>query len=218
MPSAAYARRLALWAALAACALALVAVRVVLSARAELAQAEQALSNHDEDAAIVHLRRAARWYAPGSPYHVRALEQLAQLGRAAEQRGDVQGALSAYRSLRGAIMAARSLYVPERARLDAANRRIAALMASLPAPGVDRGKSRAQLEREHLALLRAIPGPNTFWSCVVLLGFACWVGAAFAFSARAIDADDRWVAREARRWGSLIALGFGLFVLGMALV
>jgi hypothetical protein len=26
------------------------------------------------------------------------------------------------------------------------------------------------------------------------------------------------VAREARRWGSLIALGFGLFVLGMALV
>lgn len=218
MPSAAGARRFALYAALLASALAVVAARVVWSARSELAQAAQALAANDEDAGIVHLRRAARWYAPGSPYHVRALEQLARIGASAEKRGDVDHALSAYRSLRGAIMAARSLYVPEPARLDAANRRIAALMASLPPPGVDQGKSRAQLEREHLALLRAVPGPNTFWSCVLLLGFACWVGSAFAFSARAIDDEDRWVAREARRWGSLIALGFGLFVLGMALV
>jgi hypothetical protein len=45
----------------------LVSARVVLSARAELAQGEQLLAAQDRDAAIVHLRRAARWYAPLSP-------------------------------------------------------------------------------------------------------------------------------------------------------
>jgi hypothetical protein len=46
----------------------------------------------------------------------------------------------------------------------------------------------------------------------------CWVGSAFAFSMRAIDDEERWVRVEVRRWGGLIALGFGLFVLGMVLV
>ena len=45
-------------------ALALVAVRVVLSSERELAEGEQLLSRGDRDQAIVHLRRAARWYAP----------------------------------------------------------------------------------------------------------------------------------------------------------
>lgn len=198
--------------------LAVVSVRVVTSARSELQQGERALAGGDRDLAIVHLRRAARWYAPFSPYHVRALEQLARIGGEAERKGESELALQAHRSLRGAIMATRSFYVPERARLEAANQRIAALMAALPPPGVDAGKSREQLEREHLALLTAIPGPDTFWTFVLLAGFACWVGSAFTFSVRAIDDEDRWVWPEVRRWGGMIALGFGLFLLGMALV
>jgi hypothetical protein len=204
--------------ALGAFVLATIVVRVVSSARAELSRAEQSLATGDQDAALVHLRRAARWYAPASPYHVRALEQLAQLGQAAEARGDNERALNAYRSLRGAIMATRSFYMPEPARLLAANQRIAALMAELPPPGMDAGKTKQQLRAEHLALLLLVPGPNLFWTSVLLIGFACWVGSAFAFSVRAIDDEDRWVAREVRRWGALIALGFGLFVLGMVLV
>jgi hypothetical protein len=194
-----------------------VVLRVVSSAREELAVADAALARADLDGAIVHYRRAARWYAPGSPYHVLALQHLAQIARDAEHSGERERALLAYRSLRGAIMATRSLYIPEPARLAAANQRIARLMAELPAPGVDAGKSQAQLQREHLALLEALPGPNVFWTCVLLSGFFGWIAAAFAFSLRAIDADDRWVAVEARRWGALIALGFGLFVLGMVL-
>jgi hypothetical protein len=204
-----------------ACVTLVVTVRVVLSARDELAQADRLLNapapGQDRDGAIVHYRRAARWYAPFSPYHVRALQQLAQLGQEAEQRGETEQALAAYRAVRSAILATRSLYVPERTRLEAANQRIASLMAIQPAPGIDAGKTRDQLRAEHLALLVPIPGPNVFWSCVVLLGFACWVGSAFAFSIRAIDAEDHWVWSEARRWGGLIVLGFGLFVLGMVL-
>jgi len=203
--------------ALVAFVLFVVVVRVVSSARQELAEAEAALAHGETDAAVVHYRRAARWYAPGSPYHVRALERLAELGRKAEAAADIDGALHAYRALRGAIMATRSVYVPEPARLAAANRRIAALMADLPAPGMDAGKSKLQLQREHLALLENIPGPNVFWTCVLLAGFVCWVSAAFAFSVQAIDEHDRWIVGQARKWGALIALGFGLFLLGMSL-
>jgi hypothetical protein len=200
-----------------ACVSVVTTVRVVVSARAELAQAQTLLAQRDQMAAIVHLRRAARWYAPFSPYHVRALERLELLAHEAERAGDNERALSAYRAVRGAILATRSTYVPERARLSSANQHIASLMSLQPAPGIDAGKTREQIRLEHLALLTPIPGPNVFWSCVLLLGFACWVGAAFLFSMRAIDDEDRWVTREVRRWGSLIALGMGLFLLGMVL-
>ena len=82
---------------------------------------------------------------------------------------------------------------------------------------MDAGKSREQLRAEHLALLRADPGPSVFWSIVLLLGFGVWVGGAFAFTLRAIDDEDRFVKREALRWGAMIVLGFGLFVLGLSL-
>jgi hypothetical protein len=197
--------------------LAAVAVRVVTSAAEELRRGEQFEVRGDLEGAVVAYRRAARWYAPLSPYHVRALDKLAAIGASAEHAGDSARALSAYRAIRGAILAARSVYVPESARLDAANQRIAALMASEPPPPMDAGKSREELRLEHLALLEADPGPSVGWTLVLLLGFASWVAGAFAFTQRAIDADDRFVPREARRWGALIALGFGLFVLGMAL-
>ncbi|HEY2734437.1 MAG TPA: hypothetical protein VGI70_10660 [Polyangiales bacterium] len=194
-----------------------VVARVVSASRAELHLAEAALAQRDVDAAIVHERRAARWYAPFNPYSARALTELARIGAEAERNGDRAQALLAYRSLRGAIMATRGLYVPQRARLAAANGCIARLITDEPPPGVDAGKSKSQIEREHLALLARVPGPNVFWTVVLLFGFFAWIAAAFAFSLRAIDAEDRWVWPEVQRWGVVIALGFGLFVLGMLL-
>jgi hypothetical protein len=192
-------------------------VRVVTSAIAELRAGDDYRAHGQLEAAVVHYRRAARWYAPGSPYHVEALGHLGAIGADAERRGDSELALSAYRAVRAAIMSTRSLYVPERARLEAADERIASLMADLPAPPMDAGKSREQLRAEHLALLRADPGPSVLWSVVLLFGFLAWVSGAFAFSQRAIDDEDRFVRAEALRWGTLIVLGFGLFVLGLSL-
>jgi hypothetical protein len=192
-------------------------VRVVTSAAAELREAERYRASGDLEAAVVHYRRAARWYAPGSPFHVRALSHLGAIGAQAEQRGDSELALSAYRAIRAAIMSARSFYIPEQARLRAANERIASLMAAQPAPPMDAGKSHEQLRREHLALLEADPSPKVLWTLVLLFGFAAWVGGAFAFTLRAIDADDRFIPREALRWTAVIVVGFGLFVLGMSL-
>ena len=193
------------------------ALRVVTSSASELRAGDAYRARGEVEAALIHYRRAARWYAPGSPYHVEALGKLGTIGAEAEQRNDVDLALAAYRAIRAAIMSTRSFYVPEAERLRAADERIASLMAALPPPPMDAGKSREQLRAEHLALLQADPGPSTGWSLVLLAGFALWVGSAFAFALRAVDEHDRFVRREVVRWGSLIALGFGLFVLGMTL-
>lgn len=202
---------------IAALLLAAIMVRVVAAARAELEVAEKHAHEGDVDAAIVHYRRAARWYAPLSPYHVQALAGLGRIGAEAEQKGELERALTAYRAVRSAILSTRSFYVPEEARLSAANKRIAALMAGLPPPQMDAGKSREQLEREHLALLEHDPDPKLGWTLLLLLGFAAWVSGAFAFSVRAIDGEDRFIRREALRWGAVIAVGFALFVLGMTM-
>lgn len=194
-----------------------VAVRVVTSAASELRVGDAYRARGELEGAVVHYRRAARWYAPGSPYHVEALSKLGAIGEGAERSGDAELALSAYRAIRASIMATRSFYVPERARLHAADERIAELMAALPPPPMDAGKSREQLRREHLALLRADPGPNVLWTVVLLVGFGAWVTGAFAFTLRAIDEHDRLIRREAVRWTAVIAFGFGLFVLGMSL-
>jgi hypothetical protein len=195
----------------------LLVMRVLASAKDELARADAALERSDVEGAIVHYRRAARFYVPASPLHVRGLVALERIAVQAEQAGDSERALSAYRAVRGSIMATRSFYVPERARLARVDARIAALMASQAAPTVDLGKSREQITQEHLALLERVPGPSVAWTLVLLVGFLGWVLGAFAFSAKAVDDQDRWVLVEAKKWGAVIVLGFGLFVLGLSL-
>ncbi len=194
-----------------------ITARTIRSARTELEAARIAADGGKVDRALAHYRRAARHYVPGSPYHVTALDRLETLARAAEANGDGERALAAYRAIRGSILATRSFYVPERARLDAADQRIAALMAEQPAPGMDAGKPKEQLRAEHLALLQADPDPNLAWTVLLLAGFAAFVAAAFTFSVRALDEHDRIVPREAQRWGALIVVGFGMFALGLAL-
>ena len=112
-------RALALFAIL----LAIVAVRVVWSSRGEWRAAASA-SGDDE---LMHLGRAARLYAPGSPYSRRALDKLAAIGR-----DDPTRALAAWREVRSAILATRSFYTPHRALL------------------AGRAHERAQAERVHL--------------------------------------------------------------------
>ena len=152
--------------------------------------------------------------APGEmPLKIRA----AAIGTEAESSGDPELALSAHRAIRSAILSARSVYTPERARLDAANQRIAGLMAALPAPPMDAGKSPDGLRQEHLALLERDDAPSVLWTLVLLAGFVAWVGGAFVFTVRAIDAEDRWIVPEVKKWSVVIGAGLALFVVGMLL-
>lgn len=195
--------------------LAVVATRVVVSSHDDLVAGRTSLAGDDVDAAIVHFRRAARGYTPANPYCADALTQLMTIADASEREGEIDRALMAYRAARSAILATRSFYTPHTAVLDAANARIASLMAAEPAPAIDAGKSKEQLEREHLALLQQDTQPKLFWSLVLLCGFVTWVGAAFALASKGFETDGRFNAPVAKRYVVMIALGFAAFVIGL---
>jgi hypothetical protein len=172
--------------------LALIVVRVVWSSRAEW----RAAGGEDR---IVHLGRAARLYAPGNPYSRRALDALADAGRA--------GSLEAWQEVRSSILATRSFYTPHPELLAEANDAIAQMMAQK-----DGKMSRAW----HAARLAQDEAPSVGWSLVAIFGLFSWIGAAVAFILWAIDADDRLRPRLALLLSLSLLVGLALFFVGLA--
>lgn len=210
-------RLLARGLAIAGVIVAVLGVRVVSGSRSELRRGERLLAQRDPDGAILAFRRAARWYAPGNPYCTDALDALEGIARDAERSGEPARALAAHRAIRGAILSTRSVYVPNRARLDEANRNILRLTRHASDDRLDPEGRNAERRRRVTAALRAAPRPKIGWTILLLAGWIAWTAGAFAFAHRAIDEEDRVVAGAARIWGTVIVLGFGLFVIGMAL-
>jgi len=194
---------------------AIVVGRVLLSARSELRSGEAALDRGQTEEAIGHYRRAGHWYAPGNPWSTEALERLVFVARRAEMQGDLDTALRAYRAIRTSILGTRSFYTPHPSKLSAANRRIARLMARLPRPPEDEGKTYARLVEEHLALLERDDSPSAFWSFVMLVGFATWIVAAFRIVRRGLDADGRIIVRPLLTWGGVLVVGLGVWIVGL---
>ncbi|QQR91653.1 MAG: hypothetical protein IPJ88_08030 [Myxococcales bacterium] len=197
--------------------LAVMVIRVTLAAHAEYEEAATLQKSGDLDSAIVHYRRAARWYLPLFSTPTRALDQLERIANTYKKSGDVHGALAARRSMRAAIMSSRSFYTPHGDYLERSNREIASLMASLPPLPKDVAKSKASLRKDYFSELEHSRGPNTFWTLVLLLGFALWVGGAFVFFHRAFGPEQQLLKNEAVRWGGLVFVGIFCFVLGASL-
>jgi hypothetical protein len=209
-------RRLASGAAVAAFCLAVVVVRVVASARAEYREGEVALARGDVSEAVVRLRRAARWYAPGNPYPRRALDRLAEIAARAEAAGETHSARLAWEAVRGALLGSRSLYTPYRERLTLANRHIADLMAREEGPRADPGRSEAERAAWHHALLERDDAPRPGFVVLALAGFAGWVLGALAFIYRGVGADDRLHPRAALWSAAAVVAGYAAFLLGLA--
>jgi hypothetical protein len=192
-------------------------LRAWLSSGAELAEAAQARADGDLEAAIEHYRRAAVWYFPGNARARRALEALLSVGDDARARGDATLALAAFRSVHAATMSARHVVVPhDDLRLEA-DEAIAALMAEGQVPPVDARRTEQERAEIYLAMLRADRDVLSGWAFVALVGFAAWVASAATFLSRGFDTRGALVPAEARRWGTGVVLGMGLFVLGLAL-
>lgn len=215
MMNAPRARRAARVAGVVGILLAVVLVRVLVGSRGELGRGDALRAAGDLDAALIHYRRAAKWYAPGNPWSAAALDSLREIASDAESADQPRRSLAAWRAIRGAILSTRSTYTPHADRLAEADEHIAALMAAEPPPPIDAGKTEEARRAEHLALLRDVPRPHQGWALLALLGFAAWVGAAFLFASRAIDDEDRFVPAAARRFGALFAAGVAAFVVGL---
>jgi len=166
--------------------------------------------------AAIHYERAIRWYAPGSPYVGRAADALWDLGEAAEEAGDAELALFAYRGLRSGAYATRSFYQPLPKRIAEADQRIAGLMIEDPRAAWPDPELSADQRREIvLENLRQHTDPTTGWVVVLEIGFLTWLlcGAALAWG---IGRGER---RRARTWilaGAAVA-GYALWIAGMAL-
>jgi hypothetical protein len=195
-------------AALVLIALALVTVRVVWSSHSEWKAAEAATGEQR----LVHLGRAARLYAPGNPYSRRALDALADAGRAASTtEAGRAGSLVAWQEVRSSILATRSFYTPHPELLAEANGELARLMAASDDKGAPESR-RAW----HAARLAQDEAPSVGWSVVAILGLLGWIGAAVLFILYAIDDEDRLRTRRALGFGLGVLLGLALFFVGLA--
>ena len=191
---------------------AVIAVRAVVSSRSELQRGDLLRESGDLDAAMLAYRRAARWYAPANPYVPQALDRLELMANEAASAGDGERALLAWRAVRGSILSTRSFYTPHRTRLERAEQAIIEASAQAAAP-----RRRAQTRQRLAAAMDAPNGPLLPWSLLLLFGWITWTGGAFVFAQRAIDEEDRVRPQAARLWGTVILVGFGLFVIGMTL-
>ena len=194
-----------------------VMLRVVLESRAAWQDGSHALARRDTMTAMVAFRRAAQWYAPLSPYVYWSLDQLRNIARDAEARGDAEQALAAWRSIRAGINSTRSLYTPHAARLREANRRIALLMSQLPPAPIDAARDQADLEQEFLGQLQRDKRPSRLWAGLGLMGFFAWAASMSAFFYWGVTPEGRLRRREASLYGLLGMLSFALFALGMRL-
>jgi hypothetical protein len=192
-------------------------VRVVLTARQAVAEAERSLAEDRFDDALFHFRRAAHAYAPFNPYNEQAYDRLWQLGRKAELGGQTDDALQAYRAIRSAILASRSFYTPHPDRLEEVDNRIARLMARQSPPPVDRDKPESERMRDHHALLADNPQPDPLWSVLLLAGFVGWVGSCVGFIMAGLDPALRIRRRPALVCGVVFVSGLALWIAGMLL-
>lgn len=189
-------------------------LRVLWGGRAECGRAAGEIESGRPYQAVLHYERAVRWYLPGSPYAARAVDALWAMGEDAEDAGDPELALFAYRGLRASAHATRSFYQPYPRRIDAAEERIAALMAADPAAAwPDRALDAEERRGIVLDNLRDHQDPATGWVIALELGFLAWLGGGAALAWR-MGRPDR------RRRTTWILIGTGcsgyvLWILGM---
>lgn len=211
-------KKLATVALIAGLCLGVVMTRAVWEGTRALAAGDAAHEQGDPRAAITQWRRSARWYVPGGRHMGVAYDRLEHLAHQAEEQGDLDTALAAWRGIRGSILATRSLYTPFAERLEPANRHIAALMAELEArTRADDTPDEADRAAWHYDLLARSHGPSPFWSLVAILGFSLWLGGGLLFAWRGVTAEDELVPRTAAYAGLMVAGGLLAWMLGLHL-
>jgi hypothetical protein len=216
-------RRLRLALLVAAAVIAIVgtlAVRTVWLGRDALAdgdaaaQVETARGKGDVAAAIASWRAAARHYLPLAPHVDAAYDRLAATARAAEAAADPVTALAAWRAIRSASRATRSLWTPAAELAAEADRRIAALAAVDPVSS-GAGDSVPARTAWHAHQLAVDPGPSVALALVAALGLVMWIGGLLWLARRGPEGADRLNRRHLVTALALVGIGAATWTIAL---
>jgi hypothetical protein len=196
--SAIWLKRAALGMLLAVLMLAALTARMIVEGEGELRTSDAAFDRGDLADATLHARRAATLYAPGAPHVAAAFERMRAIAMGAESQGDVNMALRAWGSIRGAALETRHFVVPHAAELTLANANLARLAAS--SPGGERQKATQLLARDET--------PRAPWVVVLGLGFSLFASGLVLAARRGVSPSGE-ISRKALAVAGLLAL-FGV--------
>jgi len=161
-------RRVAIIVAIVFAGLGALALRVVLEGRAALAEGDEALAGKRPGDAIAAWESAARWYLPGAPHVGEAYDRLLEFAR---QRHS----MTAWRAVRSAALATRSLWTPHTGELAEADAAIAELAADDFEGSLASGEDRAKRLAFHQAQLARDPRPSRPAAALAVAGIVCWL-------------------------------------------
>jgi hypothetical protein len=172
------------------------AIRVVVEGRGALAAGDDWMARGKPGEAIRSFEASARWYVPLAPHVGDAYDRLRGLAKS----DDPAVAIAAWRAIRSAARATRTLWTPHADDLAAADAAIAQLAAKDPqAARVDAlaGDSVPSRQAWQEARLARDVRPGHGAALLAVLGIALWIGGAVLLVRRGLDAAGAVVRRPA---------------------
>jgi hypothetical protein len=191
--------------------------KVAYNSHQDFALGEDAYTHGEYKRAMTHYERTIKWYTPLSTVVQRAVERLWQLGTEAEARGELSLALEAYQTLRSSLYAVQSFYIPYQSWIPKSEERIAPLLAKTKAGEEPNADKLAQDTARFAMQLQRPVGPHLGWSILLEIGFLGWVGATVGLIWYVVDEQGNFAPRQGVAWGSLLAVCFALWLIGMRL-
>ncbi|HEY5922693.1 MAG TPA: hypothetical protein VIV11_13520 [Kofleriaceae bacterium] len=208
-------RRALVIAAIVLAAFAALAIRVVTEGRSALATGDDWMTRGKPAEAIRAFEASARWYLPLAPHVDDAYGRL----RALTKSEDPRLALAAWRSIRNAARATRTLWTPHTDDLAAADEAIAKLATADPegapigdpAAGVDAAGRQAW----HQARLSRDSRPSHGAAALAALGIVLWIGGALLLARRGVSDAGALVRRPALVAAAAIVVGLVCWAAGL---
>ena len=185
-----------------------IGVRVVIEGRHALADGDAALAAKKPLEAIQAWESAARWYFPLAPHVDEAYARLVEIANA-----DAKHRIVAWRAVRRAANATRSLWQPHADDLAAANAALAKLSAEHPEGAPAAGQNVAERTSYYTTRFAEDRRPSRGAEALAVLGILSWLAGIGVLVRRGLDAAGNLVRRPA-----LVGIGLSLVgVLGWAL-
>jgi hypothetical protein len=202
-------RRIVVIAAVVLALFGALAIRVVVEGKRALAAGDDWRARGKPAEAIRAFEASARWYLPLAPHVEDAYDRLRELTK------EPATALRAWRAIRSAARATRSLWTPHGDDLAAADAAIAKLAANDPEGAPVDNDSPAAREAWQQARLSRDSRPGLGSAAFAGLGILMWIGGAVVLARRGITEAGRLVRRPALAGAILIVVGLVCWFAGL---